>query len=179
MSTPYITSRDCASADLPKEWFAAQVWLGKERVSANHLASRGYEVFLPSYLEYRRWSDRVKTSERPLFPGYLFCRVQAHTSGRIVTAPFVIRIVGDGGGPSAIPLHQIEALQRTTEARLSAEPWEFLQVGQRVRVCAGPLTGVEGIVLRAHNRHRLIISVQLLQRSVAVEIQPTWATLSC
>jgi len=150
------------------------VWAGREREGATHLQARGYEVFLPCYQERRRWSDRVKTVQRALFTGYVFARVRGDVVAGIVTTPFVVRIVGNGDGPLPVPTVEIDALRTVVETRLAAEPWPFLQAGQRVRVETGPLRNVEGIVLAAKNSHRLIVSISLLQRSVAVEMEPSW-----
>src|SRR5213592_3708640 len=87
------------SEDLMRQWFAAQVWVGRERQCEKHLAARGYEVFLPRYRDRRRWSDRVTTVDRALFPGYLFCRMSLEVFGKVVTPPGLIRIVGDGRQP--------------------------------------------------------------------------------
>jgi transcription antitermination factor NusG len=165
----------CFSAVTP-EWLAVQVWCGREHISATHLRLRGYEVFLPRYRERRRWSDRIKVVDRALFAGYVFCRIDGDVVGRIVTAPGIIRIVGDGRGPLPVAAHEIEAIQRIVETHLSAEPWLAPHVGQRVRIEAGPLCGIEGVVLVAKNRHRLIVSISLLQRAVAVEIDSAWIT---
>jgi transcription antitermination factor NusG len=159
------------------EWFAVQVWSGREHVSAMRLRSREYEVFLPCYRERRRWSDRTKVVDRALFAGYVFCRMTTDVIGRVITAPGVIRIVGDSHSPSPVPAHEIESIQRIVETRLSAEPWLYPDVGQKARIELGPLHGVEGTVLMVKNRHRLIVSVALLQRAVAVEIDPEWITL--
>lgn len=156
------------------DWFAVQVRAGREAFSAEHLQARGYDVFLPWYLEQRRWSDRVKRIKRALFDGYVFCRIPSPLHATIVTTPGVIRIVGNHDGPIAVPLDEIEALQRIAETRLSAQPCPFLHTGQRVRIQAGPLRGTEGIVLTIKNQHCLVVSVSLLQRSVAVEIQSAW-----
>jgi len=166
-------SRDAANHG----WFAVQVRTGREHFSAEHLRWRGYEVFLPCYLQRRRWSDRVKEVNRALFAGYLFCRLHADAVGRIVTTPGVIRIVGSRNDPIPVPLQEIEAIQRMVETRLMIEPWPFLHAGQRVRVEAGPLRGTQGVVLRVKDRQRLIVSIPLLQRSVAVEIDPDWVSI--
>lgn len=163
--------------ELAREWFAVHVWAGREQSCATHLRARGYEVFLPCYQERRRWSDRVKQMDRALFSGYVFCRTAAAVAASIVTTPGVIRIVGDRSGPLPVHADEIEAIQRIVETRRSTEPWPFLEAGQRVRVDAGPLRGLEGVVLRVRNRHRLIVSVSLLQRSVAIEIDPEWVTV--
>ena len=164
-------------SDATSEWYVTQVWAGREQLCANHLRLRGYEVFLPCYRENRRWSDRVKKVERPLFPGYVFCRLTGDAVGNIVTTPSVIRIVGDGTRALPIPTQEIEAIQRVVALRLNVEPWQFLAVGQRVRIDAGPLRDMEGIVIQTKNRHRLIVSVSLLQRSVSVEIDSEWVSV--
>jgi transcription antitermination factor NusG len=119
----------------------------------------------------------VKSIEQALFAGYLFCRVRPDVTGKIVTAPGVIRIVSDGHRPLPVPLHEIEALQRVMASGLDLSPWRYLQTGQRVRIIDGPLRGTEGIVVKAGQRDRLILSVSLLCRSVAVEIDPAWLSI--
>lgn len=159
------------------EWFAVQVWVGREQFTASQLRLRGHDVFLPSYVERRRWSDRMKKTHQALFPGYVFCRLGAADVGRVALAPGVLRIVVDGRGPVPVPRHEVEALQRITEARLAAEPWEFLQSGQRVLVETGPLRGAEAILLVVKNRHKLVVSIPLLRRSVAVEVPSEWVSV--
>lgn len=160
------------------QWFAAQVWSGREDASATHLRLRGYEVFLPCHLERRRWSDRIKKVNRPLFPGYVFCRVREDVAGNCVMAPGVIRIVGNGQHPIAIPDEEIETIERIVATGLDAQPWPFLQGGQRVTIERGPLSGTQGLVVRARGSHRLVVSVHLLLRSVAVEIDADWVSVS-
>jgi transcription antitermination factor NusG len=159
-----------------REWFAVQVWSGREHVSAMHLRERGYQVFLPCYREQRRWSDRIKTFERALFAGYVFCELVPDVVGKIVTAPGVIRIVGDGRGPVSIPVHEIAAIQRIAATNLSTEPWPMPGAGDRVRIELGPLSGIEGVVLAVKNHQRFVVSIPLLQRSVAVEVDAKWLT---
>jgi transcription termination/antitermination protein NusG len=161
----------------PPAWFAIQVWAGREFYSAQQLRLRGYDVFLPCFREHRRWSDRVKQVDRALFAGYVFCRMACEILHKIVTAPGVIRIVGDGHHALPVEPHEIDALQRIQAAQLSAKPWPFLRAGQRVRVEAGPLRGTEGVVLLVRNTHRLVVSISLLQRAVAVEIAPEWVSV--
>jgi transcription antitermination factor NusG len=162
----HLPALDCADY----EWFALQVRTGREQLCAKQLQARGYGVFLPCYEEQRRWSDRVKRVQSPLFAGYIFCRVEDEVLGHLVTTPGVIRIVGDGTRPLPIDAEEIDAIRRIVDSGAEVEPWEFVQAGQRVRVMDGPLRDTEGIVLRVKNRHRLVISVSVLQRSVAVEI---------
>lgn len=153
-----------------RHWFAAQVWAGREQLCATHLRVRGYEVFLPCYCELRRWSDRVKKVERALFPGYIFCRLWGDALAKVVATPGLIRIVGDGERPLRIPIDEIETIQRIVTTGVTARPWAFPQAGQRVRIERGPLRDVEGFVVRTTHGNRLIVSIALLQRSVAVEI---------
>ena len=160
------------------DWFAVQVWTGREHFCAAHLRARAYDVFLPCYQEQRRWSDRVKKTERALFAGYVFCRIPPAATDKIITTPGVIRIVSDQSGPLPVPAEEIDAIQRILATRRPTEPWQFLQAGERVRLETGPLRGTEGVVLTIRNRHRLVVSVSLLQRSVAVEIDPEWVTKS-
>lgn len=165
----------CSEPTMPakesiKEWWAVQVRAGREWLPATHLSLRGYEIFLPTYVEHRRWSDRVKKFERALFAGYLFCRVTPAMVGKVVSAPGVIRIVGDTRGPFPIPQNEIDAVRRVVETRLTVEPWPFTRVGTKVRVTVGPLRNLEGIVLATKGTRRLIVSIPLLQRSVAVEL---------
>jgi transcription antitermination factor NusG len=167
-----------AHASGAADWFAAQVWTGREHQSVRHLRSRGYEVFLPCYRERREWSDRAKQIERPLFAGYLFCRMPHDVVGRILTAPGVIRILGDGSRPLPIASDEVEAIQRVVDTGATAAPCPFVRVGQRVRIDSGPLRGTEGIVMKANNRDRLVLSVSLLQRSVAVEIVGGWVSVA-
>lgn len=151
-------------------WFAVQVRPGHERVVAATLRHKGYQEFLPLGRVRRRWSDRIKQLEVPLFPGYLFCRFKLLVGGPVITTPGVIRIVGAGRNPVAVSDEEIESVRRIVEAGVPAEPWPFIRVGQVVRVDSGPLRGLVGIVLRVKNDRRLVVSVSLLQRSVAVEL---------
>jgi transcription antitermination factor NusG len=160
------------------EWFAAQVRVGQEHSCGRHLEIRGYEVFLPCCREYRRWSDRIKRVERALFDGYVFCRASGALVGKILTAPGVIRIVGDGRCPLPIPREEIEAIQRIVGSGQPTERWPFAQAGEQVRIERGTLSGITGIVTRVKGRDRLILSIPLLQRSIAVEIEASWVSLA-
>lgn len=151
-------------------WFAVQVWARHEARVAEHLKGKGYRWFLPLYKCRKRWSDRVKVVDAPLFPGYLFCRFNPESRLRILTTPGVIQIVGNNGSPAPIDETEIEAIQTVVTSGLPSEPWPFLAVGHRVRIESGPLCDLEGTVVMHKGHHRLVLSVKLLQRSVAVEI---------
>ena len=155
-------------------WFALNTRLRYEEFVAKHLSSKAYEVLLPVYQCRRRWSDRVKEVELPLFPGYLFCRFDSMNRLPILTTPGMIQIVGFGKTPVPVDDSEIAAIQRAVSSDLVREPWPYLQVGEKVRVECGALRGVEGILLNIKGGHRLILSVTLLQRSVAVEVSGAW-----
>jgi transcription antitermination factor NusG len=158
-------------------WFAVWVKGRCEQEAASHLRARGYNPYLPTYFERRQWSDRVRMAELPLFPGYLFCRFDPQDRLPILTAPGVIQILGVGKTPLPVADAEVEAIQAIAQSGLPKRPWPYLQVGQRVRIGSGALRGVEGILIEIRGEHRLVVSVELLRRSVAVEIDPESAGL--
>jgi transcription antitermination factor NusG len=157
-------------------WYALRIKSRHERIVAAALYGKGYEVFLPLYRDRRRWSDRMKELELPLFPGYLFCRFDVAKRLPILTTPGIVQVVGVGKTPLPIEDTEIAAIQSIVISRLNAQPWPYLQVGQRVRIEQGPLTGLQGILIALKKTHRLVVSVTLLQRSVAVEVDHDWAS---
>ncbi|PYV37355.1 MAG: NusG-like protein [Acidobacteria bacterium] len=159
-------------------WFALQVKGRQEKNVADLLDYKGYERFLPLYKCRRPWSDRIKELELPLFPGYLFCRLDLNVRLPILKTPGVLHIVGIGKRPIPVEEGEIAAIQSIMNSRLPALPWPFTQVGQIVRIDHGPLSGLDGIVVKFKSQHRLIVSVTLLQRSVAVEIEEAWVSPS-
>jgi transcription antitermination factor NusG len=157
-------------------WFALQVRTRHEQFTAAHLRGKGSELFLPVYTSRRRWSDRIKKMDMPLFPGYLFCRFNLQNRLPILITPGVIQVVGIGKNPIPIEESEITAIQAVVRAELPREPWPFLQVGQKARIACGPLTGFEGVLLTVKGNHRLVLSVSLLKRSVAVELDSSWVS---
>ena len=155
-------------------WYAVQVRPRHEKLVASALLSKGFEGFLPLYRCKHRWSDRIKEVELPLFSGYLFCRLDINRRLPILVTPGVIRFVGIGKTPMPIDENEMSAVIAIVSAGLRAEPHPYIRVGQRVRIDRGTLSGVEGIVQLAKKPARLIVSVSLLQRSVAVEIDEAW-----
>ncbi len=151
-------------------WGKVRVRPRFEKVVSRNLQAKGYEEFLPIYRRKTRWSDRTKELELPLFPGYTFCKFDATQRLPILMIPGVNSVVGIGKIPMPIDEHEINDVRAVVESGTHFEPWPFLQVGQTVRVENGPLTGTEGLVARVKDSYRLVISVNLLQRSVAVEI---------
>jgi transcription antitermination factor NusG len=155
-------------------WFALQVRSRFEKNVASYLDGMGYEWFLPTYRSRRRWSDRTKDVELALFPGYLFCRFNPHNRLPILKTPGMISIVGSAKIPTEVDETEIVALRTLVASGLPRQPWPYLQVGQRVRIEHGALAGLEGILLQQKGHDRVILSVTLLQRSVAAEIDSTW-----
>jgi transcription antitermination factor NusG len=160
----------------PFPWFALQVRTRQEASVGEQLCRQGYERFLPLYKVRKRWSDRIKEVEAPLFPGYLFCRFNPHDRLPILKTPGVIQVVGFKDGPTAVDESEILSLQTLVAAGVPHQPWPFLAAGDRVRIESGPLVGLEGILAEVKRSHRLVLSVTLLQRSVAVEIDSASVT---
>ena len=151
-------------------WYAIQVASRKEKLVASVLAEKGYECFLPLYPKRSMWSDRVKVTSVPLFVGYVFSRFDVRCRMPILVTPNVHAVVGNGKIPAAIPGRDLDAIRVALQNGFPVEPYDCLQEGDVVRVTKGPLTGVEGAFLQYRGSCRLILSVPLIQRSVAVEI---------
>jgi len=151
-------------------WFALRLRSNYERVTAAHLRQRGYEEYAPCYKVEKRWSDRTKSVERFLFPGYVFCRFDPNDRLHILTAPGVVDVVGFGKSPQQIPDAEIERVRRIAESGLPVTPYPYVEVGQAVLIERGPLSGVEGILVEVKGKARLVVSVNLLQRSVSAEV---------
>jgi transcription antitermination factor NusG len=158
------------SADERMRWYALHVKTRFEKVVSQNLRGKGYEEFLPLYRRTSRWSDRTRELEIPLFPGYVFCRFDPLYRMPILTVPGVNMIVGIGKTLMPVEDRELASIRTVLDSDLYCEPWPFLAIGQKVCVERGPLAGTEGMVTLVKNSHRLVISVNLLQRSVAVEI---------
>jgi len=158
------------------DWYALRIRSNQEKIVASMLENKGYEQFLPLYRSTRRWSDRVKQLDLPLFPGYLFCRLDpVETVLPVLTTPGVVSIAGTGRVPLPVPDEEIEAVRTVIRSGLATMPWPGLTVGSKVLIERGPLTGLEGVAINVGDQCRLVVSVQLLQRSLAVTIERSWA----
>jgi transcription antitermination factor NusG len=155
-------------------WYALRVRSRYEHTVARHSQGRGYESFVPLYKSRHRWSDRFKEIDLPLFPGYVFCKFDSLNRLPILSIPGVVHVVGVGKTPVPIDESEIAAIQAAVKSGLPRQPWPFLEIGHRVRIEYGPLCGVEGILLGFRGHQRLVLSVTLLQRSVAVQIDEAW-----
>jgi transcription antitermination factor NusG len=152
------------------DWFAVQVRTRWEQSTAKILSGKGYEILLPTYEMERRWGGRNRTVEAPLFPGYVFCRFDVLKRLPILVTPGVISVVSRGRVPVPVEHSEIAAIQTLVASGVQAEPWPYLEAGERVRIEDTALRGVEGLFLSLKGSRRVVVSVSLLQRSVALEI---------
>jgi len=150
-------------------WYAIQVRSRSEFFTAKLLRNKGFDELVPRYKSKRRWSDRKMDIELPLFPGYIFCRFDPVLRLPIIMTSGVVRIVGIGKAPLPIDAREMEAILHVVNSRYEAEPYPFVTLGERIYIRRGPLAGLEGIISGYKNR-RLILSVGLVQRSIAVEL---------
>jgi transcription antitermination factor NusG len=151
-------------------WYALTVKPRHERTTAQHLHNLGLEEFSPTYKTKRRWCDRTKNLDVHLFPGYVFCRFSYPQRLSVLNTPGVTSVVGFGKTAAPIPDDEIGALQQIVASRLPASPWPYVRIGEKVRIEDGVLRGVTGTLLREKDVWRVVVCVELLQRSVAVEI---------
>ena len=159
-----------------RQWFALRVKSNCEKIVATGISYKGFEEFLPLYQRRQRWSDRFKSIASPLFPGYVFCRIDPRVRLPILTIPGALHFIGIGKAPVPIEDSEIAAIQRAVRSGRPVAPWAYLSAGQLVRFDDGPLAGLEGILIESRKQCRVVVSVTLLKRSVAVEIERGWVT---
>ena len=152
-------------------WYAIYTSSRHEKVVAKQLEDRGIESFLPLYRSWHRWKDRRKLVDLALFPSYVFVRIEAQKRLRVLQVPGVVNLVSFNGEPAALPEQEINALRNGLENHVYAEPHPYLRVGRKVRVVRGPMAGAEGILSRKKHKHRVVISIDFLMRSIAVEVE--------
>ena len=151
-------------------WYAIRVKSKREKVVTAGLENRGFEPFLPFYRARHQWSDRTKDVELPLFDGYVFCRLDARFRLPVLTIPGVLTFVEVNKTPVPVDDSEITSLKAIASSGYAAAPWPYLEAGQRVRIEHGALKDLEGFISIVKNRWRVVVSVTLLQRSVAVEV---------
>jgi transcription antitermination factor NusG len=155
-------------------WFALRVRPNYEKPVAAALRGKGFQEYLPLVRSRRQWSDRVKEMDLPLFPGYLFCRLNLDERMPLLTTPGFLYLVGVGRNPEPVDETEIAAIRAVLRSGLPVTPWPSLMVGQKVQLKHGPLRGLEGVLTRIANQHRMYVSVTLLKRSISVEVAPEW-----
>jgi transcription antitermination factor NusG len=151
-------------------WYALYTRANHGKRVAAQLHVRAVEHFLPLYSSVRRWKDRRVTLDLPLFPGYVFVRLVLRDRLRVLQIPGAVRLIAFNGLPSALPDTEMEIMRSGLCQRLRAEPHPFLTVGRRVRITGGPLAGLEGILKRKKKSPCVVVSLDLIQRSVAVDV---------
>jgi transcription antitermination factor NusG len=153
-------------------WYAVLTRSRQEKIAASMLDYVAVANFLPLITQERRWSDRKQTVSMPLFPGYLFVRIVRSSDIllRVLKVPGVVDFVRNRNGPMAIPENEIENVHAVLSHGAGCSPHSFLKAGDRVRVVRGALTGVEGTLIRSGSQSKLVISVEMIQRSVAVNV---------
>lgn len=170
---PEIADEVEQEAFLQPHWFAAYTRANHERRVADQLGEREVEHFLPEYESVRKWNDRKVRLQRPLFPGYVFVHLALRDRLRVLQIPGVARLVGFDGYPAAMPEEEVTRIREYLDRGQRAEPHPYLTVGRRVRVKSGPLAGAQGILLRRKGNFRVVISMELIQRAVAVDVDVT------
>ena len=159
---------------LTARWFALQVKPRHDKAVAELLEQRDIPSFLPLYACRRRWSDRVRTVQMPLFPGYVFAMLDPGRRTPVLSTPGVLRLVGAGPNPVSIPDCELAAIASAANSGSPCEPLARMEIGQKIRVLSGPLRGQEGVLVNMGNKNRLVLSISLLGRSVAVDILSDW-----
>jgi transcription antitermination factor NusG len=151
-------------------WYAAYTNARHEKTVARQAEERRIDCFLPLYKSVRRWKDRKKVIELPLFPGYVFLHIAFKDRLQVLQLAGVVQFVSFNGKPAVLPDNEIEGLRNGLARGAGAEPHPYLKIGRRVRVSGGPMTGAEGILVRRKDKFRVVLSIHLIQRSVAVEV---------
>lgn len=151
-------------------WYAAWTRARHEKRVAEQLSGRSIEAFLPLYSAVHRWRNGLAHLELPLFPGYLFVRIALRDQLPVLQVPGVVRLVGFSTCPAALPQEEIERLRKGLVAGARVEPHAHLSVGQRVQIVRGAFAGLEGFLLQKKGRLRVVVSVELIQRAMALEV---------
>jgi len=155
---------------LEHKWYALTVQYQHERQTGKALQSKGWETLVPMYRSRRQWSDRVKNVDLPLFAGYVLCQFDLTERIQVLDTPGVNKIVGFGGTVAALEDAEIAGIRRVLALKAPLAPWPYLKAGDRVKVEYGPMRGLEGTLLRTKDALHLVIGVELLQRSIAVQV---------
>ncbi len=172
MSSTGVAAASWRRPSEAQAWYALHTHSRQEKTVACHLVQRGFESYLPLVRETHRWSDRRKTVELPLFSGYTFARLRptAEEVLKVKTIPGVASIVGAGWSGTAIDAEQIESVRILLAGKFPFASYPFLRAGQRVRIRNGALRGVEGTLVGSKGENKLVISIELIQRSLAVTL---------
>ncbi len=182
-----VSDRTTSPADYPAMeasfsqpfWYAAYTCANHEKRVTQHLEKRSVEHYLPLYESARRWKDRHVHLLMPLFPGYVFVKLALRDRLQLLQIPGVVQLVSFNGHPAPLPQEDIQVIRNCLDRGHQVEPHPYLKAGRRVRVMSGPLRGLDGIILRRKNKTRLLLSFELIMRSVAVEIEEAELMPAC
>ncbi|MBZ5688619.1 MAG: UpxY family transcription antiterminator [Acidobacteriia bacterium] len=152
-------------------WYAAYTSSRHEKTVAEHLRQREVECFLPLYETVRRWNNGRHRVQLPLFPSYVFVRMGLRDKLRVLQVPGLSQLVTFQGSPAVLPDSEIESLRNALTAGIPAQPYRYLTVGSHVEICNGPLQGMKGILLRHQGQFRVVLSVEMIMRSIVVEVE--------
>ena len=155
-------------------WYAIHTRYRHELCVSELLASKGYSILYPSYKAVRKWKRRSAVVRMPLFPGYIFCRLDVQGRLPVLMTPGVVRIVGAGKTPVPVDDREIRSIETAMQADAHSQPYPYLRPGRQVEIPEGPLRGLTGTIVSMKNNYRMVVSVTLLQRSMAVEIEAHW-----
>jgi transcription elongation factor/antiterminator RfaH len=170
METVALNQQPGSGGEFPMFWYAAYTASRHEKTVAEHLRQREVECFLPLYETMRRWNNGRHRVQLPLFPGYVFVRMGMRDKLRVLQVPGLVQLVTFQGAPTPLPDAEIETLRSALATGLLAQPHQYLNVGTRVEVCRGPLQGFRGILLRHQGHFRIVLSVEMIMRSIVVEV---------
>jgi transcription antitermination factor NusG len=165
-----VREPELPGAYVEPNWYVAYTRANHEKRVAEQLEGRAVDYFLPSYKSVRRWKDRRVQLELPLFPGYVFVRLPLRDRLRVLEVPGVVRLVGFNGHPAALPEKEIESLRESLTRQSKVKPHPYLTVGRRVRIKSGPLSPLEGILVRKKGSFHIIVSIDLIMRSVIAQV---------
>lgn len=154
-------------------WYAVYTIPRHEKCVARQMDGNGLDHFLPLYKSARRWKDRRKELDLPLFPSYVFVHIAFRNRLQVQTLPGVLQIVSFNGKPAPLPEHEIEALRDGLARSASLEPHPYLRIGRRVRVRSGPMAGLSGVLVRRKEKFRVVLSIDLIMQSIALEVDVT------
>ncbi len=158
-------------AECPVRWFAVTVKPQHERAVAEQLLSKSLEAYVPLCRDRRRWSDRSKTIEVPVFPRYVFCRFHANDRVRVLKTPGVVSIVSFDGRPCPVSDEEIHSVKTMVNSGMPISVWPCVHAGQRVRIREGSMSGLEGILVREKSGYRIVVNMEILNRAVSVEVE--------
>lgn len=171
ISNASLGGRHVVNTESQLFWYAAYTSSRHEKTVAEHLRQREVECFLPLYETVRRWNNGRHRVQLPLFPGYVFVRMEMRNKLRVLQVPGLVQLVTFQGAPAALPDREIDTLRCAMAAGVLAQPYRYLNVGSKVEICRGPLQGLRGILLRHQGQFRVVLSVEMIMRSIVVEVE--------